>query len=224
MAENVDIHSPIRVMISDDHPIVRQGLRMMMEAYPDLEVVAEAGDGEQAVRLAAETQPDVLVIDLQMPLKDGITAIQEITQANPAARILVLTSFPEDDNVFRAIKAGALGYVLKETAPEQLVESIRAIQRGEVALHPVIARKLVKEIRQPEEVRLKGEPLTPRELDVLKRLARGLTNQEIAEELSVSVRTVTTHVRSILDKLRLANRTQAALYAVEQGIADKPVL
>jgi DNA-binding NarL/FixJ family response regulator len=210
-------------MISDDHPIVRQGLRMMLEAYPDLDVVAEAEDGEQAVRLAAEVHPDVLVIDLQMPLKDGFTAIQEITGANPAARILVLTSFPEDDNVFRAIKAGAMGYVLKETAPEQLVESIRAIQRGEVALHPVIARKLVQEIRQPAEERLKGEQLTPREVDVLKRLARGLSNQEIAAELSVSVRTVTTHVRNILDKLRLANRTQAALYAVEQGIADKPV-
>lgn len=222
MNENASIRAQIRVLISDDHPIVRQGLRTMLEAYPDLEVVAEAEDGEQAVRLAAETQPDILLIDLQMPRKDGITAIQEIIQSNPEARILVLTSFPDDDRVLRAIKAGAMGYQIKESSPEELVESIRAMQRGEVALHPYAARKLMQEIRQPNTMLLNGEPLTSREQDVLRCLARGLSNQEIANELTVSVRTVTTHIRNILDKLQLSNRTQAALYAVERGITDPP--
>jgi NarL family two-component system response regulator LiaR len=157
-----------------------------------------------------------------MPLKDGITAIQEILQTSPEARILVLTSFPDDDKVFRAIKAGAMGYHLKEAAPELLVESIRAIHRGEVALHPSVARKLMQEIKHPHTLNQEGESLTLRELDVLKCLARGLSNQEIARELSVSVRTVTTHIRNILEKLHLANRTQAALYAVERGIATQP--
>lgn len=219
MRQNTDAPGPIRVLIADDHPIVRQGFKTMIDAYPDLSVIAEAADGEQAVRLAADLRPDVLVIDILMPLKDGISAIQEITQANPDARILVLTSFPEDDNILRAIKAGALGYHLKESAPEQLVESIRALHRGEVVLHPLVARRLIQEVKQPQASHREDESLTPRELDVLRCLARGLSNQEIAEELHVSVRTVTTHIRNILDKLQLANRTQAALYAVERGIA-----
>lgn len=219
MRQNTDTPGPIRVLIADDHPIVRQGFKTMIDAYPDLSVIAEAADGEQAVRLAADLRPDVLVIDILMPLKDGISAIQEITQANPDARILVLTSFPEDDNILRAIKAGALGYHLKESAPEQLVESIRALHRGEVVLHTLVARRLIQEVKQPQASHREDESLTPRELDVLRCLARGLSNQEIAEELHVSVRTVTTHIRNILDKLQLANRTQAALYAVERGIA-----
>jgi len=208
-------------MISDDHPIVRQGLKTMLEAYPDMTVVAEAEDGEQTVLMAAEIKPDILVIDLLMPQKDGITAIQEITEANPEARILVLTSFLEDDNILRAIRAGAMGYHLKESSPAQLVESIRALHRGEVALHPDVARKLMQEIKQPHATQQGGDALTPREMDVLKCLARGRSNQEIASELTVSVRTVTTHIRNILDKLQLSNRTQAALYAVEKGILTK---
>jgi NarL family two-component system response regulator LiaR len=215
-------NGPIRVMISDDHPIVRQGLRTVLEAYEDMTIVAVAENGAQAVLLVAEIRPDILVIDLQMPVKDGVTAIQEIIQDNPDARILVLTSFPEDDNVLRAIKAGAMGFHVKDSAPEHLVEAIRAVHRGEVSLHYLAAQKLMREIKQYQPPHLRGEALTPRELDVLKCLSRGLTNQEIASELSVSVRTVTTHVRNLLDKLHLVNRTQAALYAIEHGIARNP--
>ncbi len=222
MTEPEKTQPPIRVMITDDHPIIRQGLRMMLESYSDLEIVAEAEDGEQAVRLALEIQPDVLVMDIQMPVKDGITAIQEITQANPDARILVLTSFPEDDYIFEAIKAGALGFHLKESSPEQLVDSIRAVFRENISLHPIIARKLIREIKHPQYLQIEEEPLSPRELDVLNCLARGLSNQEIAAELTISVRTVTTHVRNILDKLHLSNRTQAALYAVQRKTTAKP--
>lgn len=213
---------PIRIMICDDHPLVRYGFRVVLESYPDLALVAEATNGEQAVSIAQQVLPDVMIMDIQMPVMDGIAAIQQITQANPTARILVLTSFPDDDNVFRAIRAGAMGFLLKDSSPDQLIESIRAVHRGEVALHPSVARKLMQEIKQPPSLPLAGEQLTPRELDVLRCLARGETNQEIARTLTVSVRTVTTHVRNILEKLHLANRTQAALYAVEQGISDRP--
>lgn len=215
MTEPVKNNHPIRVMIIDDHPIIRQGMKMMLEAYSDLEIVAEAENGEQAVLLAAEIQPDVLVMDIQMPVMDGITATREIIQANPDARILVLSSFPEDDYILQAIKAGALGFHLKESSPEQLVDSIRAVYRENISLHPVIAHKLIREIRHPKYLQLEEEPLSSRELDVLNCLAHGLSNQEIAAELTISVRTVTTHVRNILDKLHLSNRTQAALYAVQ---------
>jgi len=212
---------PIRVLIADDHPVVRQGLGVVLAAQPDMELVAEAADGEEAVRKAQETQPDVIIMDLQMPVKDGLTAIREIDEAHLAARILVLTSFAEDDNVFAAVKAGAVGFLLKDSPPKQLLEAIRTVHRGESALHPAIARQLLQEIKRPSRLPLAEEPLTPRELDVLQCLARGLSNREIADELTVSVRTVTTHVRNILDKLHLANRTQAALYAVEQGIGPE---
>ncbi len=212
---------PIRVLIADDHPIVRQGLGVVLAAQTDMELVAEATNGEEAVRLACETQPDVIIMDLQMPVKDGLTAITEINQVYPNANILVLTSFPDDENVFAAIKAGAMGFLLKDSPPEHLLDAIRAVRRGESALHPTIARKLMQEISRPSDLPQAQEPLTPRELDVLECLARGQSNREIAEELSVSVRTVTTHVRNILDKLHLANRTQAALFALEQGIVPK---
>ena len=212
----------IRVLIADDHPIVRQGLRVVLAAQPDMELVAEATNGQEAMYLAQETLPDLIVMDLVMPIKDGLTAIKEIDQRLPSVRILVLTSFPDDNNVFDAIKAGAMGFLLKDSPPEQLLEAIRTVYAGDSALHPSIARKLMQEIKHPPELPPAEEPLTPRELEVLQCLAQGLSNREIAAELSVSIRTVTTHVRNILDKLHLANRTQAALYAQEQGIASKP--
>lgn len=210
----------IRVMIADDHPIVRQGLDVVLAAQPDMELVAEATNGEEAVRLAQQLRPDIIVMDLQMPVMDGLTAIGHIDKTCPDTRILVLTSFPDDNNVFMAIKSGAMGFLLKDSPPENLLEAIRTVYQGESALHPTIARKLVQEIKRPPELPPAEQPLTPRELEVLQLLARGLSNREIADELGVSVRTITTHVRNVLDKLHLANRTQAALYALEQGITS----
>ena len=210
----------IRVMIADDHPIVREGLEVVLASQLDMELVAQATNGDEAVLLAQETQPDVIIMDLQMPVKDGMTAIREIGEANLNAQILVLTSFPDDDKVFAAIKAGATGFLLKDSPPEHLLDAIRTVHRGDSVLQPAIATKLIEEIKRPSALRPSAEPLTSRELDVLRCLARGSTNREIARELSISVRTVSNHVRSILDKLHLANRTQAALYAVEQGLAS----
>ncbi len=211
----------IRVLIADDHPLVRQGLGVVLAAQTDIELVAEATNGDEAVRLVQEVQSDVIIMDLKMPVKDGLTAIKEITETDLDTRILVLSSFPDDDNVFTAIKAGAMGFLLKDSPPEHLLDAIRAVHRGENVLHPTIARKLMQEIKNPPKLPPAEDPLTPRELDVLKCLTRGLSNGEIAAELSVSIRTVTTHVRNILDKLHLANRTQAALYALDQGIVVK---
>lgn len=210
---------PIRVLIADDHPIVRQGLAVMLAAQSDMELVAIATNGDEAVCKVAETLPDVIIMDLLMPVKDGLTAILEIRKMHPTARILVLTSFADDDKVFAAIKAGAMGFLLKDSEPKQLLEGIRIVYRGESMLHPTIARKLVQDIQRPPKLPPTKKPLTPRELEVLRLLAQGLSNREIANQLTVSIRTVTTHVRNILDKLHLENRTQAALYAYQQGLA-----
>lgn len=211
----------IRILIADDHPIVRQGLELVVSVEPDLELVAQASNGAEAVQFAKETQPDVIVMDLQMPVKDGLTAITEINQLEIGSKILVLTSFPEDEMVIKAVKTGATGIMLKDSPPEKLLEAIRTINRGETVLHPTIARKLMDEVRQPSRPLPLEDLLTPREIDVLKCMAQGLTNREIALKLDVSVRTVTTHVRNILDKLHLDNRTQAALYAVEYGMLPR---
>ena len=208
----------IRILIADDHPIVRQGMELVIASQSDLELVGQATNGEEAVRLVNETCPDVIIMDLKMPVKDGLTAIREIKAAKLDAQILVLTSFQDDDNVFTAIKAGAMGFLLKDSPPEHLLNAIRTVHRGESALHPTIARKLIQEVRQPTQLPLSADPLTAREIQVLKCLSQGMSNREIALELSVSLRTVTTHISNILDKLHFSNRTQAALYAVEQGI------
>jgi two-component system, NarL family, response regulator LiaR len=208
----------IRVLIVDDHPIVRQGLEAVLSMQPDIEIVGEAADGEEAVRKTLETRPDVVAMDLKMPRKDGVTAIGEISAALPDVRILVLTSFEDDESVFAAIKAGALGFVLKDSATDQLLHAIRAVYQGESVLHPAIARKVLQEIKRPSSPTSAGDSLTPREIEVLEHLAEGRSNREIAAELGINVRTVATHVRSILDKLHLANRTQAALYASQRGI------
>lgn len=210
---------PIRVFIADDHTLVRKGLCTLLDGKPDFEVVGEAADGDEAVHKVRDLQPDVILLDLVMPRKDGIAAIQEIKQQNPQARILVLTSFSDDERVLTAIKSGALGYLLKDSLPEELLQAIRAVHRGESSLSPPIARKLIGELERPSAAPPAHEPLTPREVDVLKLLARGLTNLEIAQELGISERTVGVHVSHILAKLHLANRMQAALHALREGLA-----
>jgi NarL family two-component system response regulator LiaR len=208
----------IRILIADDHAIVREGLRALIDTKPDMELVGEAADGAEAVLKAHSLQPDVILLDLVMPRKDGIEAIGEIKRENPKAHILVLTSFAEDEKVFSAIKAGALGYLLKDSSPQELLQAIHEVNRGESSLHPTIARKLIRELNRPSNLPAAEEPLTEREVEVLSLVARGLSNQEIAERLVVSERTVRTHVSNILGKLHLANRTQAALYAVREGL------
>lgn len=217
-----DAGDAIRVLIADDHAVVREGLRGLISSEPGMMLVGEAADGAEAVRQFRALQPDVVLLDLVMPEKDGLEAIGEIKELDPQARILVLTSYAEDEQVFTAIKRGALGYLLKDSSPGELLKSIRDVYKGETSLHPLIARKLVQELRRPQEAEqpLADEPLTPREMEVLQRLARGWTNSEIAEALVVSEHTVRTHVGNILGKLHLANRTQAALYAVREGLVD----
>jgi NarL family two-component system response regulator LiaR len=210
----------IRVLIADDHAIVRKGIRALLAEAGGFEVIAEADDGQAAVLRADELRPDVIVMDLLMPVLDGIEATRQITRSHPGARILVLTSFAADSKVFPAIKAGASGYLLKDSSPDELVRAIRQVHRGEPSLHPTIARKLLQEIARPTELPPAPEALTDRELAVLRLIAQGLSNQEIADRLVVSEPTVRTHVSRILGKLHLASRTQAALYAVREGLTD----
>jgi two-component system, NarL family, response regulator LiaR len=210
----------IRILMADDHPVVRRGLRTLINSEPGMELVDEAADGVEAVEKVKSHQPDVILLDLMMPRMGGLEAIGEIKKDNPEARILILTSFAEDDKVFPAIKAGALGYLLKDSSPDELLEAIRDVYRGESSLHPTIARKLINELSQPSALPPTTDPLTEREVDILRLVAQGLTNHEISERLVLSEWTVRTHVRNILDKLHLANRTQAALYALREGLAD----
>jgi two-component system, NarL family, response regulator LiaR len=209
----------IRLLIVDDHPIVRKGLRALMEDQPDIQLVGEAADGQEAVARTRECRPDVILLDLMMPGRDGLYAIGEIKREQPDARILVLTSYFEDDQVFPAIKAGAQGYLLKDSPPQELLQAIRDIARGQSALHPAIALKVIRELNHPADLPPTADPLTARELDVLTLLGQGMSNAEIAKRLTISERTVGTHISNILGKLHLASRTQAALYALRQGLA-----
>ena len=209
----------IRVLIADDHPLIREGLRGLLAAEPDLELVGEAADGSEAVEKTDQLRPDVILLDLVMPVKSGIEAIIEIKEKDPVARILVLTSFADDEQLFPALRAGALGYLLKDSSPQDLLRAIRSVYRGESSLHPAIARRLVLQFSQPAVDSSPENPLTQREVEVLKLVAEGLSNQNIADELVVSERTVGKHVGNILEKLHLANRTQAALYALREGLS-----
>ncbi len=216
MPENDTIH----IFIADDHAIVRSGIQALLETIDGLEVVGEAADGQQTVTAVTSLRPDVILMDLEMPVMDGIEAIKQIMNQWPEARILVLTSFATDDRVFPAVKAGALGYLLKDSGPDALVQAIRQVYRGESSLHPKIARKLIQELSRPVSQPPTADPLTPREVDVLQLVAQGLGNQEIADKLVIGEATVRSHVSNILSKLHLASRTQAALYALREGYAS----
>lgn len=209
----------IKILIADDHAIVREGLRSLISTEPGMELLGEARDGIEAVQMYENLQPDVALFDLMMPRKNGISAIEEIINQHPDARILVLTSFAEDEQILPAIKAGAKGYLLKDSSPDDLLKAIWEVFAGESSLSPSIARKLLQEINRSPQMPETFETLSEREMEVLVLVADGLSNQEIAERLVISERTARNHVGNILAKLDLENRTQAALYAVRMGIA-----
>jgi len=209
----------IGILIVDDHPLVRQGIISFLEVQDELEVKGEAADGEEAIRAAEELKPDVILMDLLMPGMDGIEAIRQIKSSRPETRIIVLTSFAQNDKVFPAIKAGADGYLLKDTSPADLVKAIKSVCNGEAALHPDIARKLMLQLSSRSKMDT-VETLTPRELEVLELIAQGLSNEEIANRLFISDKTVKTHVSNILHKLHLNHRIQAALYAINKSMPE----
>jgi NarL family two-component system response regulator LiaR len=211
----------IRVLIADDHAVVRQGLRTFLDLQADIDVVGEAADGEEAVAVAAEHAPDVILLDLVMPRLDGIGALRRLREAAPAASVIVLTSFGEDERLFTALRAGASGFLLKDVEPAELVRSIRTAHSGGSPLSPAVAARVVEELTSGGSRAPAADELTPRELEVLCLIARGRSNKRIALELGVAEKTVKTHVSHVLAKLGLSDRTQAALYAVREGLVSQ---
>jgi len=209
----------VTILVADDHPVVRQGLRTFLATQEDLDVVGEAATCVEAAERAAELRPDVVLLDLVMPGGDGIEAARKIRDASPRSKVIVLTSYPDDATVLPALEAGAAGYLLKDVEPRELADGVRRVHRGESLLHPAVAPRVIREAVGPGTASAR-EALTPRELDVLRLLARGLPNKLIARELGIAERTVKTHVSSILAKLDVTDRTQAALYAVRERLAD----
>ena len=209
----------IRVLVIDDHAIVRKGICALLATEPDIEVVGEAQDGREAVATAKQLQPDVILMDLVMPELDGLEATRRILAAQPEVRVLVLTSFTGDDKVFPAIRAGAQGYLLKDSSPDELIQAIHQVYRGESSLDPSVARRVLQEFSQPSS-RSETDPLTEREAEVLQLVAQGCSNRDISEHLGISNATVRSHMSSILAKLKLSSRTQAAIYALRQGLAS----
>ena len=219
MAEPTD---SITVMIVDDHEMVRQGASSYLEAQPDISVVAQAGSGEEAVKLAQEFVPNVVLMDLVMPGMDGVEATRKVKNVSPRTQIIILTSFHQDEYIFPALQAGAISYLLKDVKASELVEAIRRAARGEATLHPKIAARVIKTFRslEPEEATA-FLTLTEREMEVLKLIAKGNSNERIAEQLVISMGTVKGHVSNILSKLHLVDRTQAAAYAWQEGIVRR---
>jgi NarL family two-component system response regulator LiaR len=209
----------IRILVVEDQNVVREGIVAILSFASDMEVVGEAENGIQAVDATRKTKPDVILLDMVMPFQDGLSAIPQLKSVAPNTRILVLTSFAESDRVYQAIKAGALGYMLKDTTRVQLLQSIRDVARGQASIHPSIAMKVIHEFDHSSQAGLTNEVLTRRELEALRLIARGLSNQEIAIALVVHERTIAKYVSNILNKLHVSNRTQAALYAIRTGLA-----
>jgi two-component system, NarL family, response regulator LiaR len=212
----------IKVLIVDDHQVVRQGLRTFLELQEDVVVVGEAGDGLAAVEMVRQLEPDVVLMDLVMPRLDGIEATRQVKSLDADVKVIALTSFTEDEKVFPAIQAGASSYLLKDVSPDNLVEAIRAACRGEARLHPDITRKLMEQVASPASHTRQNqvEDLTERELEVVRLVAQGRSNHEIASELVISEKTVKTHISNILSKLHLVDRTQLAIYAIKRGLVD----
>lgn len=212
----------IRVLIVDDHQMVRQGLRTFLELQEEILVVGEASDGQAAVEMVRQLAPDVVLMDLVMPCLDGIAATRQVKLAAPQVKVIALTSFTEDDKVFPAIQAGASSYLLKDVSPDELVEAVRAAYQGEARLHPEITRKLMEQVAQQSvsSPAISVDDLTEREYDVVRLVARGRSNQEIAHELFISEKTVKTHISHILSKLSLQDRTQLAIYAIRKGLVE----
>ncbi len=214
------MNEAIRVLIVDDHEIVRKGIRALLSKERGIQTVGEAANGADAISQAALIKPDVILMDLMMPQVDGIEATRQITSKQPGVRVLVLTSFAADDKVFPAIKAGALGYLLKDSSPAELIQAIRQVHLGQPSLDSAIALKVLQEMAHPAQEAPPDHGLTEREEEVFRLIVRGKSNREIAEELMVAEITVSKHVSNILSKLHLASRTQAALYALKQGLAS----
>jgi NarL family two-component system response regulator LiaR len=212
----------IRVIIVEDQALMREGLAAILSTQPDIDLVGQACDGVEAVEMLETARPDVILLDLVMPRQDGLTTIPIIKDKLPDAHILVLTSFADNDHVYQAIKSGAEGYMLKDATHVQLLQSIRDVANGQATLYPSIAMRVIREMNSPTEMIYTTDPLTPRELDTLRLISTGLSNQEIAKKLFVQERTVAKYVSNILEKLHLANRTQAALYAHSKGLTEKP--
>ena len=209
----------IKVMIVDDHGIVRQGLRTYLDLLEDIAIVAEAENGLDALEKVKQFNPDIVLMDLVMPEMDGIEATQKICGSYPGVKVIVLTSFTEDEKVFSAIKAGAVGYLLKDISPPDLAKAIQAVHKGEMHLHPDITKKLMNQFVSPKSVaETSPENLTPREMEVLQWIAQGLSNKELAKKLTISEKTVKTHLSSIFSKLHLSDRTQAAIYALKHNL------
>lgn len=210
----------IRILVADDESVVRDGIVTILSLQPSLEVVGEVSDGVEAIKVAQKTKPDVILLDMAMPKQDGLATIPILKEKLPEVRILVLTSFADSDMVYNAIKSGAIGYMLKDVRREQLIQAIHDVAHGQASISPSIALKVIRDVSHPSEIPYTSSPLTPRELETLRLISRGLTNQEIADTLSVAERTVAKYVSNILEKLHLANRTQAALYAIREGLNE----
>jgi NarL family two-component system response regulator LiaR len=217
------ITDKIKILIVDDHQVVRQGLRTFLDLNEDIQVVGEAGDGSKAIELAAKLKPDVILMDLVMPGMDGISAIGKIKSLGLGSRVIALTSFAEDDKVFPAIQAGASSYLLKDVSPDELVEAIHAVHRGEARLHPEVMRKLMEQVAQQPRTEgpAKGSQLTTREGEVIRLVAQGKSNREIATVLVISEKTVKAHISNILGKLGLEDRTQMAIHAIKNGLVNQ---